>query len=467
MNKTLRTKLKEEIFWVVLMLAMLAVVWYAAHETTHESDDILLLQLVGQIVGMIFLLILYGVRFLGSRNLNEFDEKYDALILLLYGCFFTDALFGSVNGKPGAQTAMMILLGVQIILTTIYCVVLWFYVEQFFVRTKEMIKVRWAIIIINVLYLGDILLDPVLHHLTYIADDGKLCYNYKWTFTVAIPIVLYFIVFIGYMYYARVNKTTRRAFVSAMALYFVSVVITWFWKSDVINITDLIINYAMLFGLFIFFFYVHTEEHEKSIKQQLENQDLRRSIVASQISPHFLYNALATISAICEEEESPEAAKAVNRFASYLRMNLDSLGSGKMVKFRDELEHIKTYLWIEKLRFGDDLKVEYDIGYDYFFIPPLLIQPIVENAVIHGVLKKEEGGTVKIRTARDGGDIVVTVEDNGVGFDKYATQRSNKTHIGLSNVRERLENICKGTMNVESKVGIGTKVTIRIPIEGE
>lgn len=187
----------------------------------------------------------------------------------------------------------------------------------------------------------------------------------------------------------------------------------------------------------------------------------RTQIMLSQIQPHFLYNTLSAISYLCIKD--PLKAKEVtDHFADFLRTNLSSLQNDHLVPFTQELEHTRVYLAIEQVRFGEDLTVEYDIQYSDFLIPSLSVQPLVENAVRHGICGKEDGGKVTIRSRKEGGKILITVSDDGVGFDTSAKPQDGRTHLGLSNVKQRLELLCNGEMIVDSAPGYGTVVTITL-----
>ena len=160
----------------------------------------------------------------------------------------------------------------------------------------------------------------------------------------------------------------------------------------------------------------------------------------------------------------PEAAKeAVSNFSKYLRGNLDSIKQTEMISFAEELKHLQAYLALEKIRYGDYLKVEYNIEVAEFFIPPLTVQPLVENAVNHGVSDLPDGGVVTICTAETPDCYEIRVCDNGVGFNPDSVQSDGRTHVGISNVRSRLEIMCGGTLDITSDVGKGTTAIIKIP----
>lgn len=209
-------------------------------------------------------------------------------------------------------------------------------------------------------------------------------------------------------------------------------------------------------------------KRKEKFQQRLEGElmENRISIMLSQIQPHFLYNALNTIQYLCKHD-SNMAVHAVERFSSYLRGNMDSLTQKKLILFEKELAHLKNYLYIELLRFGERIKIHYELTITDFFIPVLTIQPIVENAIRHGVTKQKEGGTIIVSTSKDENNIYIIIKDDGVGFQPFERVNDGKSHIGIQNVKRRLETQCNGILNIESCIGKGTIATIIIPIRKE
>lgn len=195
---------------------------------------------------------------------------------------------------------------------------------------------------------------------------------------------------------------------------------------------------------------------------QAELKQSRFAIMLSQIRPHFLYNTLNTIYYLCGKD-THTAQEAISSFSDYLRNNLDSLDCKDLVTFDKELQNIKTYLDLEKIRFGDELEVIYDIGTKSFCLPIMSVQPLVENAVKHGTSKRRGGGSVTVSTREEEGEYVVTVSDTGQGFDVGRYADDGETHIGIENVRQRLRDMCDGTLEIESEIGKGTTVRITIP----
>ena len=200
-------------------------------------------------------------------------------------------------------------------------------------------------------------------------------------------------------------------------------------------------------------------EHEDALMMEQRVQ-----IMLTQIRPHFLYNALTVIQDLCRT--NPEQAEnATIQFARYLRGNMDALQNNTSISFPEELEHTKEYLSLEQMRFEDKLTVRYDIQCEAFSLPPLTLEPIVENAVRHGVRGNIDGrGEVAIATREYPDHYEITVTDTGPGFDPEKKPKDQgRSHIGLRNVRERLTQMCGGGLNIASAPGKGTCVTITIP----
>lgn len=196
-------------------------------------------------------------------------------------------------------------------------------------------------------------------------------------------------------------------------------------------------------------------EHEQDLKAAQRTQ-----IMMTQIQPHFLFNALNTIRALYAKNP-PLADRTLEDFSTYLRQNLESLNQKDLVPITKELEHTRLYVDIEVLRFPN-VRVEYRIEDDAFSIPVLTIQPLVENAIRHGVRSCKDG-LVIVSAVCEANAHLITIEDNGVGFDPKSQNVSDGSHIGLENVKNRIEQMCGGTMTIKSKLGEGTVVTISIP----
>ena len=195
---------------------------------------------------------------------------------------------------------------------------------------------------------------------------------------------------------------------------------------------------------------------------EAELKESRISIMLSQIQPHFIYNTLGTIERMCLKDPQ-KAFELVRNFSLYLRGNFSELDSVTRIRFAEELKHIEHYVNIEKVRFPD-MNIEYDVETTEFVLPALSVQPLVENAIKHGLMRLETGGTVKIHSYETPTHFCVEVTDDGVGFDTDAPI-DGKKHVGLRNIRGRLKAMVNGDLVLESKLGVGTKATIMIPKE--
>ena len=202
-------------------------------------------------------------------------------------------------------------------------------------------------------------------------------------------------------------------------------------------------------------------EIEKNIVEA-ELKESRISIMLSQIQPHFIYNTLGTIERMCLKD--PEKAfDLVRNFSLYLRGNFSELDSVTPIRFTEELKHVEHYVNIEKVRFPD-MNIQYAVETTGFVLPALSVQPLVENAIKHGLMRLETGGTVIIRSYETPAHFCVEVKDDGVGFD-VDLPVNEKKHVGLRNIRGRLKAMVNGELIIKSELGKGTKAVIMIPKE--
>ena len=219
---------------------------------------------------------------------------------------------------------------------------------------------------------------------------------------------------------------------------------------------------ACTLALLLMFMLFYWEMSKNLVENERELMQSQMSLAISQIQPHFLYNTLSTIAELCRKD-SAMAEEVTNRFALYLRGNLEHMGDSFPVEFSKELKHVQTYLWIEKIRFQEELQVVYDIQTEDFIIPALTVQPLVENAVKHGMMGSENVCTITIRTKCVERGYQVIIEDDGCGFDPEQVKNDGRKHIGIESVRNRLRFMVGGILTVRSVIGKGTTVIIEIP----
>lgn len=202
------------------------------------------------------------------------------------------------------------------------------------------------------------------------------------------------------------------------------------------------------------------ERERTELKAQLTES--RVATMISQIRPHFIYNTLGSIEQLCEIDPK-KAGELVHDFSKYLRGNFGELDNPRPISITREMAHVQHYVSIEKVRFPD-MTFSFEMKSGEFYLPALTVQPIVENAIKHGLMKLSRGGSVSVVSYETDTHYCISVEDDGVGFDTSVSQ-DERTHVGLRNIRERLATMVGGTLTIESTVGVGTRVLIAIPKE--
>lgn len=325
---------------------------------------------------------------------------------------------------------------------------------------KEKRKVDvWIKAVYGIAFTGMILVvvSQFTHFYYYIDENNLYHRNSGYILASVLPMVGMLIDFAMIVKYRKhISRLTETALVSYIVLPFIATGIQMFYYGISF------INIAISISMVLMFIVSMVEQNQKLAKKEQEALDLKIAILMSQIAPHFIYNTLASIQALCETD--PEMAKeTVGEFAGYLRGNLNSLTEKNLIPFEREMEHVKCYLAIEKKRFGERVDVKYDIREENFRLPPLTLQPMAENAVKHGLCRKADGGTLVIRTWREASDVKIEICDDGVGFSVEKLETESKAHVGIRNVRKRIQEMCNGRLEMESEPGKGTKVTITIP----
>ena len=192
------------------------------------------------------------------------------------------------------------------------------------------------------------------------------------------------------------------------------------------------------------------------------------AFLQAQIKPHFLYNAINTMVSFCYTDGEKAASLLIN-FSKYLRLIFDIDHKSMMVPLEREIKLIKAYVEIEKARFGEQINVEYNIEPELLTmeIPSFCIQPLVENAIKHGLCKKDAGGTVLISAKKNEGSIFIVVSDTGTGMsaeklDQLRNSESANEGVGFFNVSRRIKSWENARLDIQSTDGEGTTVTITI-----
>lgn len=232
-------------------------------------------------------------------------------------------------------------------------------------------------------------------------------------------------------------------------------------RSDHLVVTTL--AYLVIVAVYSIRLLIRYLDQQRQWKDREDQLLQSRSTVAlGQIRSHFIFNLLNAISGMCKYDPA-KADETIVRFARYLRAHIDILQNDGPVPFGQVLDNLEDYVLLEQVRFGDRIRFETDIEEEDFRLPPLVLQPIVENAIKHGLNVKEDGGTIRLSTRSDAKGAYITVEDDGVGFEPH--QLNKEGSVGLRNVRFRLKHMVNGEMTINSTPGLGTCVRIMIPRE--
>ena len=409
-----------------------------------KSEYIILIPLLFQIIGL-------GI----AVCVDPYIEKHHKKIMLFIVFLVLSLIIQNVSEYTLAKHIAMPYVR-TIVAVYGYCVrpliiLMFFYILDYGKRHT----VLWILTGINALiYLTALFTDKISF---YIRSDnhfmrGPLSFTCH---TVSI-VLLGFLSYLTLKECIKTRKSESLILIFSVLIIVGSIICDGILESDVVCVSYL--TMAVVSSIVLYYIWLHMKfvrEHEKALMAEQRIQ-----IMMSQIQPHFLYNTLSTIQALCRTD--PEKASVVTeRFGTYLRKNLESLSQTELIPVTKELEHTKIYSEIENVRF-DNIRVEYDTPATDFMIPALSIQPLVENAIRHGV-RIRENGIVKVSTVKVANGYEIIVEDNGRGFDTSAIETADNTHIGLRNVRERIKKMCGGTFQIESTENVGTKITLHIP----
>lgn len=425
------------------------------------------LKLMIAVLGMLFAEILFIACCVNNREDTRQGHLFAAVSALLFTMIFFSGLVDALEGTVESGRLLLELESLGSVLSAMVHLLLWFYQCASLPKTRvQRYFTRW-IHVLMVTYIALVVVNVFTGFLVYVDESGYLQWPGEWAELGATSAF-----YVSYLLYVLPQKCPlkKKIAIASFAVFPLLVIaVTTIWFLAGITTTVLSISYTfVLLAVYVLFFCDYTTSQELFLAQKVEiaeqkrrQTELQTALVLSQIRPHFLYNALTAIRNLCKNDAA-KAYTALGRFADYLRGNMEVLGSGRSISFEKELEHIQTYLSLEQMRFGNELKVKYDIQYKDFSLPALTVQPIVENAVCHGATMNENGGIVTVRSVRTEKGIAISVTDNGPGFDATVPPSDGRTHFGLDNVRACLTASGCGDLQIDSTPGIGTTVTILI-----
>lgn len=401
----------------------------------------------------ILILLIHIVNLLIKRNRRK-DENW-LLVFMAFTVLHLAAYFAFTAVKAYYTSDIYIMASYSCfyIMNNLEVLLLFIYMLSYITMTKSL---KNHLSIFNIVAFAAFFALDIVNIFTgwfFYAEGGEYVRGKYMIASQLYQFVMFAIVFLVALINKKLNIREKLAFALYCLLPLVAIIFQNIYKGYAIAYVSIIITVEILF------FFVNVEKNIKLAKEEEKNKEAQVKLMLSQIQPHFMYNSLSAISTLITIDPD-KAQKSLDEFTEYLRRNLSSLTETRMIPFNNELKHIKTYVSLEKLRFNDRINVIYDIGTTNFSVPPLTIQPLVENAIKHGILKKIEGGTVTLTTYENDSNIIVEVKDDGIGFDLKDINFNENVHFGLQNISYRISKTCDGELRFTSKKGEGTKVTV-------
>lgn len=426
----------------------------SAKETMNVAFDLF---------AMIVLIIVYVSCTYGDRNRTS--ESFVLLLVSVYLCVFCECGSWMVDSVASARiynylfnigsTSMMIVGSVLFF---------YFTCKSLSIDLKTIRTSTMSVLCVALVGIIAELLNVIYGYYYYIDMYGTYVRNSKGSYLGYLPYV--YILGITGILIVKKQMTAKKKGIYMSYILVPFVVSAWYM------LTGLPPTFFVAAAISVILIYanIYVDLGQEKVKYELENAyketelaQQRNKQTLAQIRPHFIFNALGSIEELCIVD-AKKAESAVHYFAKYLRANMDALGESDMVPFDTELEHIRNYIWLEKMRFDDELEFIEDIKSDNFMIPTLSLQPLIENAVKHGMMGKEEGVLhVELRTYEKDSDFVIEVIDDGCGFEVGKKKDDGRSHVGMSYARTSIENRLGGSITISSEIGKGTKISINIP----
>ena len=304
------------------------------------------------------------------------------------------------------------------------------------------------------IYLVLLIVIQFTNNFYYVTDDNVFVRGKLWWLWL-VPLVLMMVLTIAALFKRR-NQLSKKYFV-ALLIYLVpmtlSIIFHMFLHVEVFIVFGMALLALLMFGLILL------DNIEKYRRGQREIARQRAGIMVLQMRPHFIYNTMMSIYYLCKQD-ADKAQQVTLDFTTYLRRNFTAIAGEEPVPFDDELKHTQAYLAVEQAQHEDHLFVEFDTPHTKFRVPPLTLQPLVENAVKHGMNPDAEPLHIYVKTRETAAGSEITVENDGPDFNPA---NDNEPHIALANIKERLKMMCGGKLEIAPRENGGTVVKVIIP----
>ena len=420
--------------------------------TTMTTIDIIGFSVLAAItITMLFgILLTVFIPALDRWSKRYFIAIFSLMFLLSVCCYL--ALFFWYDPTKAAESRITYLLEDLLLVTPIFMPTL-FLLHYSGEKIISSVLFRLVTLVLGV-YCILVAVSQFTDVVYYVTPDNQFFRGPFWAFFVT-PLAVCMILNTTGLF-LRAKKLSKKYFIALLIylLYMTTVLlIHMFYEVEI----------AVVFGITLFalvsFALILSDNLDNNIRQERQIAHQRASIMVLQMRPHFIYNTMTTIYYLCKLD-ADKAQQVTIDFTEYLRKNFTAITSEEPIPFADELKHTQAYLAVEQAQHEGRLFVEYDTPHTLFRVPPLTLQPLVENAVKHGMDPTGDLLHIEVKTRQTNSGSEIIVENDGPDFNLV---NDNEPHIALNNIRQRLEMMCKGTLEIAPRKGGGTLVRVTIP----
>ena len=408
------------------------------------------------ICGAMLLLMSLGIAFSAFMpTLDRWSTRYFitffSILLCSVSVFFIDLL---IYKNPTMQTAERLLvflefLTVSMLMPMPTVLLLHWCGEE--IKSSPLFRIEAVLWCVSFFLLIGVQFTDAFY---YVAPDNDFT---RGPWFVLLPLPLLLMMVLNIVGVVRRRKQLSKRYFIAILVYLLPMTAALFFY--LFNYLAIFVALGMTLCALMMFGIILSDNMEQFVRQQRQIANQRASVTVLQMRPHFIYNTMMGIYYLCDQ--NPQKAKQVTLdFTTYLRKNFTAIASEDTIPFRNELEHTRAYLVVEQAQFEDALFVNFDTPHTLFRLPPLTLQPIVENAVKHGMQSSSDPIHISVITRRTDTASVIIVEDDGPGFGAVD---NDAPHIALDNIRQRLALMCKGELTIAPREGGGTSVKVTIP----
>ena len=402
----------------------------------------------------IALFLIHSVDLFIKKDKRKDEKRLLAFIVFTMFHFATYLTFTLVKANYTSDPLIISFYTAFFIMNNIELLFLFNYTLSYIPIEKKHRRISY--IVNSVIFTAFVALDiiNIFNHMFFYSNHGVYTRAKFMILSQGYQLIAFATVFILAIFNKKLNVTEKVSFALYCILPLFAIVLQNLLPGYAVAYLSIIISLEILF------LFVNVKKNMQLINEARKTKEAEVKLMVSQIQPHFIYNTLSSISTLIKIDPE-KAQKGLDNFTEYLRANLSSISETGLTSFENELRHIETYLSLEKMRFDERLNIVLDIKVKDFQVPPLTIQPLVENAVKHGVLQRIEGGTITLKTYEIEEAYVVEIIDDGIGFDTNDPSYKGKEHVGLNNVKYRLSTMCRGELTIDSVLDKGTTMVVK------